>query len=159
VRILKVQWTPSIEYIVHRNPCPPQLEYTSSHSWAGLSIGQRYSTPFAASTSTGLSKYTQPAQAEDGMGPVSSYTRSLILTNPIPGSNIKLCSPTAGDEYDYQVTCRKEGFSLCSGGGQRLRPLTSKELLNPKHDGHIPLPPLSAPILGGEGGTHQRVGG
>ncbi len=54
----------------------PQLEYTSYHSWAALSIGRRYFTPFAASTSTSLSKYIQPAQAEDGMGPASSYTGS-----------------------------------------------------------------------------------
>jgi hypothetical protein len=61
---------------LHHNP-PLQLEYTSYHSWAALSIGWRYGTSFAASTSTGLSKCIQPAQAEDGMGPASSYTGSL----------------------------------------------------------------------------------
>ncbi len=40
-------------------------------------MGRRYGTLIAASTSTGLSKYIQPAQAEDGMGPASSYTGSL----------------------------------------------------------------------------------
>ncbi len=63
---------------LHRNPSPPQLQYTSNHSWAALSIGRRYGTSFAASTSTGLSKCIQPAQAEDGMGPPSSYTGSLV---------------------------------------------------------------------------------
>jgi hypothetical protein len=42
-----------------------------------LSISRRYGTPFAASTSTSLSKHIQPAQAEDGMGPASIYTGSL----------------------------------------------------------------------------------
>jgi hypothetical protein len=63
---------------LHRNPRPPQLEYTSYHSWAALKIGRRYGTSFAASTFTGLSKCIQPAQAEDGMGPASSYTGSLV---------------------------------------------------------------------------------
>jgi hypothetical protein len=65
---------------LHRNPPPPQLEYTSYHSWAALSIGWQYGTSFTASTSTGLSKCIQPAQAKDGMGPASSYTGSLGCT-------------------------------------------------------------------------------
>jgi hypothetical protein len=64
-------------HYIHRNPPPPQLEYTSYNSWTALSIGRRYGTPFAASTSTGISKYIQLAQAKDGMGPASSYTESL----------------------------------------------------------------------------------
>jgi hypothetical protein len=55
------------------------LEYTSYHSWAALSIGRRYGIPFADSTSTGLLKYIQPAQAEDSMDPVSSYTESVVI--------------------------------------------------------------------------------
>jgi hypothetical protein len=47
---------------LHRNPPPPQLEYTSYHSWAALSIGWQYGTSFAASTFTGLSKCIQPAR-------------------------------------------------------------------------------------------------
>jgi hypothetical protein len=43
-------------------------------------IDRRYGTPFAASTSISLSKYVQPAQAHDGMGPASSYTGSLVDT-------------------------------------------------------------------------------
>jgi hypothetical protein len=54
------------------NPPLPQLEYISYHSCAALNIGRQYGTPFAASTSTGLSKYVQPAQAEDDRGPASS---------------------------------------------------------------------------------------
>jgi hypothetical protein len=86
---------------LHRNLPPPQLEYTSYHSWVGLSIGRRYSTPFAASTSTSLSKYIQPAQAEDGMGPASIYTGSLV-------SSLK-CTVSSVDsvlEYRlYNVQC------------------------------------------------------
>ncbi len=67
---------------LHRNPPPPQLEYTSNHSWAALNKGRRYGTSFAASTFTGLSKCIQPAQAEDGMGPASSYTGSLGGPSP-----------------------------------------------------------------------------
>ncbi len=63
---------------LHRNPSPPQLQYTSYHSWAALSIGRRSGTPFAASTSTELSIHIQPAQAEDGRGQLSSYTGSLV---------------------------------------------------------------------------------
>jgi hypothetical protein len=47
------------------------------HSWAALIIDQQYGTPFAASISTSLSIHIQPAQAEDGRGPLSSYTGSL----------------------------------------------------------------------------------
>ncbi len=73
VRILKVSERRR-QSTLHRNPPPPQLEYTSYHSWAALIIGRRYGMPFAASTSTSLSIHIQPAQAEDGRGPLSSYT-------------------------------------------------------------------------------------
>jgi hypothetical protein len=43
-------------------------------------MGRQYSTPFASSSSTSLSKYIQPVQAENSMGPASIYTGSLILT-------------------------------------------------------------------------------
>jgi hypothetical protein len=71
---LEVRRVPDIENLVdavgcrvhyiHRNPPPPQLEYTSYQSWAAHSIDRRYGTPFAASSSTSLSKYIQPVQAE-----------------------------------------------------------------------------------------------
>jgi hypothetical protein len=61
---------------LHHSPSPPQLEDTLDDSWTALSIGWRYCTPFAALTSTSLSKPFQPAQADYGWGPVSSYTRS-----------------------------------------------------------------------------------
>jgi hypothetical protein len=48
--------------------------HTSDDSWAAQRIGRRYSTPFAASTSTSLSKYIQPAQAEGGRGPTSTVS-------------------------------------------------------------------------------------
>ncbi len=63
-----------------RNSPPLQLEYTSDDSWTALSKGRWYNTPFAASTSTSLSKHIQQAQAEDGRGPESSYTGSLNTT-------------------------------------------------------------------------------
>ncbi len=59
---------------------PPQLAYTSDNSWTALSIGQQNGSnlaDFHLHLNESLSKYIQPAQAEDGRGPASIYTESL----------------------------------------------------------------------------------
>ncbi len=48
---------------LHCNPSPPQLD-TSDDSRTAVSISRQYGTPFAASTSTSLSKHIQPARSE-----------------------------------------------------------------------------------------------
>jgi hypothetical protein len=119
-----------MEYIVHRNPPPPQLEYTSYHSWAALSIGWQFGTSFAASTSTRLSNCIQPAQAEDCMGTAFSYTGSLIVAHGVHTAKyvnrmLRECS----------VRKRKELKSLMVLSLSKLYQATVKNSVDWKFDG------------------------
>ncbi len=78
-----------------RNPPSPQLEYSSYDSWTALSIGRRYSTPFAASTFTELSICRQPAPANVSLhhfssSPYFSLVQSTEYTECWPCPEFKI---------------------------------------------------------------------
>jgi hypothetical protein len=72
----------SICKLNHISP-PSQLADTSENNWTALSIGRGYDTLFTAYLSALLSKPFQPTQAEDGRGPLSIYTGSLVQIMPL----------------------------------------------------------------------------